>query len=153
MSVNLTGRAGRQRAAALLESSFAQFQADRGVVGIARRMRRVKQQADELAAAMACDKGDFTEYIGLRRQLTDLERDTARGRASSRRAEALRSLARLQRGDIIRVPSGRRSGMAVVPAPPPAGHSNCDSPASLRTRSAHWPPGLTSTLQVKQLWA
>ncbi|MCW2934700.1 MAG: hypothetical protein JWM19_5662 [Actinomycetia bacterium] len=153
MAVNLTGRAGRQRAAALLESSFAQFQADRGVVGIARRMRRVKQQADELAAAMACDKGDFTEYISLRRQLTDLERDTSRGRASSRRAEALRSLARLQRGDIIRVPSGRRSGMAVVLATPPAGHSSGDSPIAFRTGGADGPRVLTSDGQVKQLWA
>src|SRR4029077_6299241 len=32
MAVTLTGRAGRARAATLLESSFAQFQADRGVV-------------------------------------------------------------------------------------------------------------------------
>jgi ATP-dependent RNA helicase HelY len=153
MAVNLTGRAGRQRAAALLESSFAQFQADRGVVGIARRMRRLKQDADKLAAAMACDKGDFTEYIGLRRQITDLERDTARGRASSRRAEALRSLDRLERGDIIRVPSGRRSGMAVVLAPPPAGHSSGGSPVALRSGSADGPLVLTSDGQVKQLWA
>jgi ATP-dependent RNA helicase HelY len=153
MAVNLTGRAGRQRAAALLESSFAQFQADRGVVGIARRMRRLKQDADKLAATMACDKGDFTEYIGLRRQLTDLERDAARGRASSRRAEALRSLARLQRGDIIRVPSGRRSGMAVVLAPPPAGQLSGDSPIAFRSGGADGPLVLTSAGQVKQLWA
>ena len=153
MAVNLTGRAGRERAAALLESSFAQFQADRGVVGIARRLRRVKQQADELAATMACDKGDFTEYIGLRRQLTDVERDAARGRASSRRAEALRSLARLQRGDIIRVPSGRRSGMAVVLAPPSAGQSGGDSSVTFRTGAADGPLVLTSAGQVKQLWA
>src|SRR6201999_3930806 len=87
MAINLTGRSGRQRAAALLEASFAQFQADRGVVGIARRLRKVTAQAEELTSAMACDRGDFTEYVGLRRQLTDLERDTARNRASSRRAE------------------------------------------------------------------
>ena len=37
MAVNLVGWAGRKRAAALLESSFAQFQADRAVVGVARQ--------------------------------------------------------------------------------------------------------------------
>jgi ATP-dependent RNA helicase HelY len=153
MAINLTGRAGRQRAAALLESSFAQFQADRGVVGIARRLRRVKQQAEELEASMACDRGDFTEYIGLRRQLTDLERDASRSRASSRRAEALRSLALLRRGDIIRVPGGRRAGMAVVLAPPPASGLSGDSPVTVRGGGADGPLVLTSAGQVKQLWA
>ena len=33
MAVNLVGQAGLEQAAALLESSFAQFQADRAVVG------------------------------------------------------------------------------------------------------------------------
>ena len=37
MAVNLVGQVGRARAARLLESSFAQFQADRGVVGLARQ--------------------------------------------------------------------------------------------------------------------
>jgi ATP-dependent RNA helicase HelY len=153
MAVNLTGRAGRERAAALLESSFAQFQADRGVVGIARRLRRVTQQAEDLEASMACDRGDFTEYIGLRRQLTDLERDASRSRASSRRAEALRSLALLRRGDIIRVPGGRRAGMAVVLSPPPASGLSEDSPVAVRSGGADGPLVLTSAGQVKQLWA
>jgi ATP-dependent RNA helicase HelY len=153
MAVNLTGRAGRQRAAALLESSFAQFQADRGVVGITRRLRRVKQQADELAASMSCDRGDFTEYIGLRRQLTDLERDASRTRASSRRADALRSLALLRRGDIIRVPSGRREGMAVVLSPPHAGAASGTGMGPVRGGGADGPLVLTSAGQVKQLWA
>jgi ATP-dependent RNA helicase HelY len=151
MAVNLTGRAGRKRAAALLESSFAQFQADRGVVGIARRLRKVRQQADELAKSMACDKGDFAEYIGIRRQLTDLERDASRSRASSRRAEALRSLPLLRRGDIIAVPGGRRAGLAVVLTPPPA--SVADGPQPLRRTAADGPLVLTSAGQVKQLWA
>jgi ATP-dependent RNA helicase HelY len=151
MAVNLTGRAGRQRAAALLESSFAQFQADRGVVGITRRLRRVQQQASELAKSMACDQGDFTEYIGIRRQLTDLEKDASRSRASSRRAQALRSLPLLRRGDIIAVPGGRRAGLAVVLAPPPA--SVADGPQTLRRTTADGPLVLTSGGQVKQLWA
>src|ERR1700721_420982 len=67
MAVNLTGRAGRRRAAALLESRFAQFQADRGVVGLARRLRRVKESAGDLARQVSCDRGDFLEYAALRR--------------------------------------------------------------------------------------
>jgi ATP-dependent RNA helicase HelY len=147
MAVNLTARAGRARAAALLESSFAQFQADRGVVGTSRRLRRVKQHADELAAAMTCDRGDFMEYASIRRQLAEAERQTSRSRASSRRAQAQRSLAGLRRGDIIRVPSGRRAGMAVVLEPPPA-------PGEFTGRThGDGPLVLTAHGQLKQLSA
>jgi ATP-dependent RNA helicase HelY len=117
MAVNLTGWAGRARAAALLESSFAQFQADRGVVGLTRQVRKNRKLMADLAASMTCEKGDFAEYAGLRRALSDREGDLSRARAMSRRAEAARSLSQLRPGDIIRVPGGRRAGMAVVLQP------------------------------------
>jgi ATP-dependent RNA helicase HelY len=117
MAVNLTGWAGRAKASALLESSFAQFQADRGVLGLTRQVRKNHQVMAELAASMTCEKGDFTEYAQLRRSLSDAERDDSRVRATSRRAEAARSLSLLRPGDIIRVPGGRRAGMAVVLQP------------------------------------
>jgi ATP-dependent RNA helicase HelY len=114
MAVNLTGWAGRARASALLESSFAQFQADRGVVGLTRQIRKNRASLDDLARSMTCDKGDFTEYISLRRALSERENDLSRTRASARKTEAARSLALLRPGDIIRVPGGRRAGVAVV---------------------------------------
>ena len=114
MAVNLTGWAGRARASALLESSFAQFQADRGVSGLARQVRKNRQAMAELAATMTCDKGDFAEYADLRALLSERESDLSRARASSRRAEAAKSLSLLRPGDIIRVPGGRRAGLAVV---------------------------------------
>src|SRR3984885_15275023 len=117
MAVNLTGWAGRARASALLESSFAQFQADRGVVGLTRQVRKNRQLMTELAAAMTCEKGDFAEYAQIRRSLSEREGDLSRARATSRRAEAARSLSLLRPGDIIRVPGGRRAGMAVVLQP------------------------------------
>ena len=117
MAVNLTGWAGRARASNLLESSFAQFQADRGVVGLTRQVRRNRQAMTELATAMSCDKGDFAEYAEMRRSLSEREGDLSRARASSRRAEAARSLSLLRPGDIIRVPGGRRAGIAVVLQP------------------------------------
>jgi len=114
MAVNLTGWAGRARASALLESSFAQFQADRGVSGLARQVRKNRQAMAELTAKMTCDKGDFAEYADLRALLSERESDLSRARASSRRVEAARSLSLLRPGDIIRVPGGRRAGLAVV---------------------------------------
>jgi len=117
MAVNLTGWAGRDRASALLESSFAQFQADRGVLGLTRQIRKNQQAMNELAKTMTCDRGDFMEYAEIRRSIAAREGDLARTRASARRAEAARSLALLRPGDIIRVPGGRRAGVAVVLQP------------------------------------
>jgi ATP-dependent RNA helicase HelY len=115
MAVNLVGQVGRQRAAELLESSFAQFQADRGVVGVARQARRLRGDLAELGAG--CDRGDIAGYARIRRELSEVERDQARHRSAARRAEAAASLGRLRRGDIIQVPGGRRAGVAVVLEP------------------------------------
>jgi len=112
MAVNLVGQAGLERAAAILESSFAQFQADRAVADVARAAQRGRHELEKLT--VACDRGDFTEYFRLRRELSDLEGEAARKRAASQRAEAVASLSQLRRGDIIKVPGGRRAGMAVV---------------------------------------
>ncbi len=146
MAVNLTARVGRKRAAALLESSFAQFQADRGVVGLARRLRRLKEATDDLARQVTCDRGDFMEYAEMRRKLTETERGQSRSRASAQRAEARRTLGTLRRGDIIRVPSGRRVGLAVVLNPPPAGDE-------FSPNRADGPLVLTVGGQLKQLSA
>ena len=114
MAVNLTGQFGRARAATLLESSFAQFQADRAVVGLARQVRRAREETDRLAARMSCDRGDVVEYARIRAELTERERRQSRERAAVRRADTARSLAGLRRGDIIQVTAGRRAGTAVV---------------------------------------
>ncbi len=114
MAVNLVGQVGRERARALLESSFAQFQADRAVVGVARQLSRSKEALAGYRDAMTCDKGDFAEYIARRRELSEREADLARSRSANRRAEAERSVGRLRPGDVIRVPGGRRAGLAVV---------------------------------------
>jgi ATP-dependent RNA helicase HelY len=141
MAVNLTGWAGRARASALLESSFAQFQADRGVVGLTRQVRKNHQAMDELAAAMTCDQGDFAEYARIRRTLTEREGDLSRSRATSRRAEAARSLSLLRPGDIIRVPGGRRAGLAVVLQPGVHQARGDGNGRGVSVRAGHGRPG------------
>jgi ATP-dependent RNA helicase HelY len=115
MAVNLVGQVGRERASKLLESSFAQFQADRAVVGLATRARKLKESAAGLAAV--CDRGDYAEYARLRADLSQREKEQSRDRSAVRRAAVLDSLAQLGRGDIIVVPGGRRAGTAVVLEP------------------------------------
>ncbi len=116
MAVNLVASVGRQTARTVLESSFAQFQADRAVVGLARMIARNERAMGEDAERMTCERGDFAEYAALREQLGRLEKDRAKARAGAQRADAEASLARLRVGDVIRVPAGRRAGHAVVVA-------------------------------------
>ncbi|MDX6310171.1 MAG: ATP-dependent helicase HelY [Nocardioidaceae bacterium] len=114
MAVNLVQQFGKERARALLESSFAQFQADRAVVGLARELRRAEEALDGYAEAMSCSRGDFMEYATLRRRLSDVEASQARSRKGVRASEAAGSLERLKIGDVISVPAGRWAGPAVV---------------------------------------
>ena len=117
MAVNLSRQLSRPQARKLLERSFAQFQADRAVVGLARQVDRNTEALAGYAESMHCHLGDFAGYAALRAELKDRESSLAREGAAQRRAAAEQSLERLQPGDVIRVPSGRRSGMAVVVDP------------------------------------
>jgi ATP-dependent RNA helicase HelY len=78
MAVNLVARMGRHAAREVLETSFAQFQADRAVVGLATELRRVEEARDGYRQAMACHLGDFVEYAELRESLSRREKDTSR---------------------------------------------------------------------------
>jgi ATP-dependent RNA helicase HelY len=114
MAVNLVASMGREAARTLLESSFAQFQADRAVVGLARQVHRHDEAISGYEEAMVCERGSVAEYAGLRRQLSRRETEISKDRSSQRRAQASDSLRKLRLGDVIRVPSGRRAGLAVV---------------------------------------
>ena len=114
MAVNLVGQVGTARARALLESSFAQFQADRAVVGLTRQLKRNNEALAGYKESMTCHLGDFEEYAALRRALSDRESELSRQNSASRRASAASAIEKLKPGDVITVPSGRRAGLAVV---------------------------------------
>ncbi|MBM7775088.1 ATP-dependent RNA helicase HelY [Actinokineospora baliensis] len=114
MAVNLVERLGARQAREILEQSFAQFQADRSVVGLSRKLDRNHEALTGYAESMTCHLGDFTEYAELRRKIGDREKALSRQNSAQRRAETAHSLEQLHRGDVIAVPAGRRSGLAVV---------------------------------------
>jgi ATP-dependent RNA helicase HelY len=114
MAVNLVHQVGRARARELLEMSFAQFQADKAVVGLARQLAKSEDALQGYAQAATCDRGDFMEYAALRQRVSELEKDAVRARRADRRDEVLASLAALHRGDVIEVPGGKFAGYAVV---------------------------------------
>jgi len=114
MAVNLVDQVGRAQARQLLEQSFAQFQADRAVVGLARQIRQADEALEGYRDAFQCDFGDFMEYAQLRRDITAAESKGAKRRKARARSEVTQSLRGLKRGDIIDVPAGKWAGFAVV---------------------------------------
>jgi ATP-dependent RNA helicase HelY len=114
MAVNLVGSVGREPARALLESSFAQFQADRSVVGLARQVSRNLEALEGYREGMTCPLGDVAEYDAIRQAVRKRESELASQGSAQRRAQASSSLEQLKVGDVIAVPQGRRSGLAVV---------------------------------------
>jgi ATP-dependent RNA helicase HelY len=126
MAVNLVGSVGSEPARALLESSFAQFQADRSVVGLARQVTRNLEALEGYEEGMTCHLGDVREYDGFRQAVKRRESELAKQGSAQRRLAASRSLEALKVGDVISVPHGRRAGLAVVldPGLGPAGQAH-----------------------------
>ena len=114
MAVNLVDRLGRGPARQTLESSFAQFQADRSVVGHARSIKKNEEGLEGYAEAMRCHLGDFEQYAALRRELSDVEKQLSRRTSAANTAAAAVSLSKLSVGDVVRVPLGRRESLALV---------------------------------------
>ncbi|MET8178151.1 DEAD/DEAH box helicase [Streptomyces sp. NPDC005336] len=114
MAVNLVSQFGRHRSRELLETSFAQFQADKAVVGISRQVQRNEEGLEGYRASMTCHLGDFEEYARLRRELKDRETELARQGVAQRRAAAAVALEKLRPGDVIHVPTGKFAGLALV---------------------------------------
>src|SRR4051812_11207670 len=114
MAANLVGSVGRESARVLLESSFAQFQADASVVGLARQVARNLEALQGYAGGMTCHLGDVRDYDRLRQAVRRRESELAKQGSAQRRAQAADSLQQLKPGDVIAVPQGRRSGLAVV---------------------------------------
>ena len=125
MTINLVHQMGPAQAHKLLESSFAQYQADRSVVGLVRGIERGEKMLEEIAAELADgepsngDRADapILDYVRLRQQISERERAQSRASRLQRRRAANDALDSLRRGDIITITQGRRGGLAVVLEP------------------------------------
>jgi len=125
MTINLVSQMTPAAARKLLERSFAQYQADRSVVGLVRGAERGERMLDDIAAELDWRRGpekaepDRTEpaildYARLRARIGERERAQSRVSRLARRREASDALGALRRGDIISITHGRRAGLAVV---------------------------------------
>lgn len=115
MSINLIDRMGAEHSRELLERSFAQFQADRSVVGLVRGIERNEAQIRKLRSQIGDD--GFLEYLSLRERVKQRERELERQGRADRRGAAVASLTSLRRGDVVAIPTGRRQGLAVILEP------------------------------------
>jgi ATP-dependent RNA helicase HelY len=114
MAINMVERLGYQKARDSLESSFAQFQADRSVSGLLRQVNKHQEAIEGYGKSMTCHLGDFAEYAKIRRDIKNREQELTKAGSRSRNAAIAASLEELHRGDVIMVSAGRRSGLAVV---------------------------------------
>jgi ATP-dependent RNA helicase HelY len=78
MTINLISRFGSLRARESLESSFAQYQADKAVVGLARQIKRNEKATIELRETMVCHAGNFEEYAEIRAEIKAIEKAFAK---------------------------------------------------------------------------
>jgi ATP-dependent RNA helicase HelY len=98
MAVNLITQFGRVRTREILESSFAQFQADRAVVDLARKVAQQEDSLSGMAKPLSCHLGDFAQYAQIRHDLNQLEKSGKGNESQSRAARDKRNqeLARLR---------------------------------------------------------
>lgn len=114
MVANLAASGTLAQARQVMEESFAQFQADRTVVGHARDLRSAQRRMDELSGAFACSQGDAQEYFALRDDLTRLQKNAAKRRVTVNHSEVESALLQLRVGDVIELPGRRRGVDAVI---------------------------------------
>jgi ATP-dependent RNA helicase HelY len=114
MSVNLVRNYDLEEAEHLVNSSFAQFQADREVV----RLERLKEQNDAYLSSyrerMRCDRGHFDEYWRLVERLRDIEGAGRTTDGGSRATKVLDAIRGLRPGDVIRIHGGKKRGRYAV---------------------------------------
>ena len=116
MVVNLLARSTRAQTRKVLESSFAQYQADSAVVALASRLTDLEAQRDATAEDLSCSHGDVREYVALRDQLCQAEKSGARARKREARDESRRVLSGVRPGDVLALTRGRKTRLCVVGA-------------------------------------
>jgi ATP-dependent RNA helicase HelY len=140
MTINLVHQMGPAQAHKLLESSFAQYQADRSVVGLVRGIERGERMLEDIAAELGGRDSPVLGYARLRQQISERERAQSRASRLQRRKAANDALAALRRGDIITIAHGRRGGLAVVLEP----DRDSDDPRPLVLTEHRWAGRISS---------
>ena len=114
MAVNLLSRTNYNVARDILESSFAQFQADRAVVELAASARKARAKADNFSLQMRCSHGDYPSYARLLLDISAGDKELKQLISADETRYLTSQMRALKRGDVILLRVGRRSRHAVV---------------------------------------
>ena len=116
MVVNLLARSTRAQTRSVLESSFAQYQADSAVVQLATRLTELEALRASAADDLSCSRGDVGEYLMVRDRISQAEKSGARARKRETREESRRVLGAARTGDVLALSRGRKVRLCVVGA-------------------------------------
>jgi ATP-dependent RNA helicase HelY len=115
MAVNLLRYHDMETAVHLLNSSFAQFHADRDVVRLEKAKGRLAKRMRGHEKTIACERGDAAVYFDLRASVSRQEKEMAEERKKKRRELVNRELEELVVGDVIALHrKGARRAAAVL---------------------------------------
>jgi len=90
MTINLISQLGATRARTSLEASFAQYQADKAVVGLSKQIHKNNEAIEQLRESVTCHLGDFLEYTNIKEELRDLEKSLSKNSKKKRAIAELR---------------------------------------------------------------
>jgi ATP-dependent RNA helicase HelY len=144
MTINLIHQMGPEQSRQLLERSFAQYQADRSVVGLVKGVARGEKMLDQIAEGLGGRDAPILEYARLRAAISERERAQSRASRLQRRKATNDALSALRRGDIITISQGRHGGLAVVLEPAADG----DDPRPLVLNEHRWAGRISSAEYV-----
>lgn len=122
MSVNLVNTIGLTAATRLISRSFAQFQTDAAVVDVAAKLERARAEAKEAEEAfevtakaivdgredIEISPEEILSYVAVRQKISEAEREARSASLESTRKEILTTLRRLEKGDILAIPSKKQ---------------------------------------------
>ncbi len=101
MAVNLLRYYDMEKALHLLNSSFAQFHADRDVVRLERAKTKMARRMRSHREKIACERGDALSYFDLRARVSRMVKELAEERRRRRKELVNRELEELLVGDVI----------------------------------------------------
>ena len=114
MVVNLLAHSTRQATRKVLESSFAQFQADSSVVHLAQSARALERELDCLGEGVDCSRGNAQEYFSMRDRLARLEKEASRERSLQRKQQDQELFRSLKPGQVFDIGSKRKAHRYLV---------------------------------------
>ena len=114
MVVNLLAHSTRKATRKVLESSFAQFQADSSVVHLAQSARALERELDSLGEGVDCSLGNAQEYFSMRDRLARMEKEASRERSLQRKQQDQELFRSLKPGQVFDIGSQRKAHRYLV---------------------------------------